>query len=195
MGYANLGVLQLADTSPLPIVIYNFPNVVAGLDVNSDMLHQLAKHANIKAVKLTCGGIAKVARVSASYSPAAFTTLAGQSDWLSAALSLGGTGVITGVANAFPKACMRVYDLHRAGKTGEASKAQLELARMEWGFGLAGVNGTKWAVAQVLGYPEGSWHCRRPYPRFEDGEKRGVVMGLIGPFAEVEKGIDGKRGA
>jgi 4-hydroxy-2-oxoglutarate aldolase len=71
---------EVADASPLPICIYNFPNVVAGLDVNSEMLAKLGNHPNIVAVKLTCGGIAKVARVAAEFQPETFTALAGQSD-------------------------------------------------------------------------------------------------------------------
>jgi 4-hydroxy-2-oxoglutarate aldolase len=99
---------ELADDSPIPIVIYNFPGVVAGLDINSEMLDLLGKHENIVAVKLTCGGIAKVARISASFKKTEFVALAGQSDWLIPALSVGGVGTITGVANLYPK----VYGLH-----------------------------------------------------------------------------------
>ena len=94
---------ELADASPIPIVLYNFPGVVAGLDINSEMLDILGKHRNIVAVKLTCGGIAKVARVSASFKKSEFVALAGQSDWLIPALSVGGVGTITGVANLYPK--------------------------------------------------------------------------------------------
>lgn len=94
---------ELADASPLPVMIYNFPGVVAGLDVNSEMLERLGQHSNIVGIKLTCGGIAKVARVAAQYQPEEFSALAGQSDWLVPALSVGGRGVITGIANLYPK--------------------------------------------------------------------------------------------
>lgn len=82
--------------------------MVAGLDVNSDMLATLGQHPNIVGVKLTCGGIAKVARVAAQYKPEEFTALAGQSDWLVPALTVGGTGTITGVANLYPKVSRRI---------------------------------------------------------------------------------------
>jgi 4-hydroxy-2-oxoglutarate aldolase len=101
---------ELADASPIPIVIYNFPGVVAGLDVNSEMLDILGKHKNIVGVKLTCGGIAKVSRISASFQKSEFVALAGQSDWLIPALSVGAVGTITGVANLFPK--VSVSHLH-----------------------------------------------------------------------------------
>lgn len=94
---------DVAKSSPLPVVIYNFPGVAAGIDLDSELLIRLARNDNIIAVKLTCGGIAKVARISASFVPEQFAALAGQSDWLVPALSAGGTGTITGVANLYPK--------------------------------------------------------------------------------------------
>lgn len=103
---------ELADASPIPIVIYNFPGVVSGLDVNSEMLDILGKHKNIVGVKLTCGGIAKVSRISASFKKDEFVALAGQSDWLIPALSVGGVGTITGVANLYPKvSCFLAFRL------------------------------------------------------------------------------------
>jgi hypothetical protein len=72
------------------------------------MLDILGKHKNIVAVKLTCGGIAKVARISAAFEKSEFVALAGQSDWLVPALSVGGVGTITGVANLYPKVCNHV---------------------------------------------------------------------------------------
>lgn len=86
-------------------MLYNFPGVAAGLDINSEMLSRLGQHPNIVGVKLTCGGIAKVARVRAEFDPEQFTALAGQSDWLLPALAVGATGVITGLANLYPKVC------------------------------------------------------------------------------------------
>ena len=99
----------MADKSPIAIVFYNFPSVVAGLDGDSMLLDDLGDHPNIASVKLTCGGIAKVTRVAAKFgkydgkSTPSFTALAGQSDWLIPCLSVGGAGCITGIANLYPK--------------------------------------------------------------------------------------------
>lgn len=43
---------EVADVSPVPVVIYNFPGVAAGLNVDSTMLDRLAKHKNIVGVKV-----------------------------------------------------------------------------------------------------------------------------------------------
>jgi 4-hydroxy-2-oxoglutarate aldolase len=102
---------EVADASPIPIIIYNYPSVVSGLDVNSEMLEILGRHKNIVGVKLTCGGIAKVSRVAATFDTSEFCALAGQSDWLVPALAAGGTGCITGVANLFPKVRRLEHDV------------------------------------------------------------------------------------
>ncbi|KAI9727368.1 MAG: hypothetical protein M1834_008439 [Cirrosporium novae-zelandiae] len=180
---------ELADTSPIPILIYNFPGVVAGLDVSSEMLDILGRHKNIVGVKLTCGGIAKVTRVSASFSPDKFCALAGQSDWLIPALSVGGTGCITGVANLYPKACVELYNLYCSGKLKEAEALQKQIAVAEWGFAKGGINGTKWIVAKMLGYPEANSHCRRPYPKFSSKEKQDWISAQVKSAEGVERGL------
>lgn len=35
---------EVADASPLPLILYNFPGIVAGLDLNSEMLETLGNH-------------------------------------------------------------------------------------------------------------------------------------------------------
>lgn len=76
---------------------------MAGIDVNSEMLAKLGAHKNIVGVKLTCGGIAKVARIKAQYEPREFAAIAGQSDWLLPALTVGAIGTVTGVGNLYPR--------------------------------------------------------------------------------------------
>ncbi|OAQ76695.1 dihydrodipicolinate synthetase family domain-containing protein [Purpureocillium lilacinum] len=94
---------EVADASPIPIIIYNFPSIVNGLNLSPETLQLLGRHSNIAAVKLTCGGIAKVAAVAATAPPESFAALAGQGDWLLPALSVGGVGCIAGASNLFPQ--------------------------------------------------------------------------------------------
>ncbi|GAM36071.1 hypothetical protein TCE0_018r04875 [Talaromyces pinophilus] len=203
---AIIGFFQeVASASPIPIVIYNFPGVVSGLNVNSEMLQILGDHPNIVAVKLTCGTIASVARTVAKFGPGLdlkdnkyagqpqFVALAGQSDWLVPALSVGGTGCVTGMANLYPKTCIEIFNLFVAGKKAEAEELQIKLASVEWGFGKGGINGTKWVVGKFLGYPEESTWCRRPYPKFLDIGKREWIETTVKPLEEVEAALV-KRG-
>ena len=125
-------------------------------------------------------------RVAATYEPSKFSALAGQSDWLVPALSAGGTGCITGVGNLYPLLCLAVYNLYVSGKVEESQKLQGTLAMAELGFGDGGINGTKWVVGELLGYPEESRHCRRPYPQYFDKAKREWILNRV-RLAEAEE--------
>ncbi|TVY32090.1 putative 4-hydroxy-2-oxoglutarate aldolase, mitochondrial [Lachnellula subtilissima] len=67
---------DVAASSPLPIIIYNFPVVCNGVDLDSEFITKLAKkHANIVGVKLTCASVGKITRLAASLPASEFATL------------------------------------------------------------------------------------------------------------------------
>lgn len=53
----------VADQSPLPVVIYNYPGVCQGLDLSIPLLVELSKHKNIIGVKGTDGNVGKMANL------------------------------------------------------------------------------------------------------------------------------------
>jgi len=66
---------EVAEKSPLPIVIYNFPAVCNGIDLDSEIIATLAmKHSNIVGVKLTCASVGKIVRLSAELPAERFAT-------------------------------------------------------------------------------------------------------------------------
>lgn len=69
----------------------------------------------------------------------------------------------------------------------DAQQAQIDLAAVEWGFAKGGINGTKWVVADYLGYGEESCHTRRPYPRFSDQGKQAWIRETMRPLEAKEK--------
>ena len=74
---------DVAEKSALPVVIYNFPGVCNGVDLDSDLIADLAKeYANIVGVKLTCGSVAKIVRLAAELPKEEFAVFGGQSDFL-----------------------------------------------------------------------------------------------------------------
>lgn len=54
---------HVADESPLPIVIYNYPGVCQGLDLSIKLLVELSKHKNIVGIKGTDGNVGKMANL------------------------------------------------------------------------------------------------------------------------------------
>lgn len=147
---------QVADGSPIPIMIYNFPVVTSGLDLDSDTIATLAEHPNIVGTKLSCGNIGKLSRLSSSFPQERFAVFPGRSDVFTPALLCGGAGLIGASVNLVPKIHNRLYALWKEGKTEEAMKLQMLLAHSDWAVGkLGGIAGLKGLVSTYFGYGEG----------------------------------------
>ncbi|KAL9076449.1 MAG: hypothetical protein Q9157_003658 [Trypethelium eluteriae] len=138
---------DIAAASPLPIILYNFPLVCNGLDLDSDIITALAQaHPNIVGVKLTCGSVAKIARLAATFPPSRFVTFGGQSDFLLGGLAVGSAGCIAAFANVFPKSVARLYRLWECGRQEDALALQQVLSLAEQPT-KAGIANTKFAAA------------------------------------------------
>ncbi|CAM1506431.1 Fc.00g060720.m01.CDS01 [Cosmosporella sp. VM-42] len=161
----------VADQSPIPIIIYNFPGAVGGMDLSSDIVIKLSAHPNIVGVKLTCGNTGKLNRVAAAtrkltkrYDPENpdFLVLAGSADFLVQSLAGGGHGILAGLANIAPKACLRTMELYRQGKTEEAQDMQEIVSQGDWTAIQGGVVGVKSGLEAWMGY---GGFARSPLPK------------------------------
>ncbi|GAB7353471.1 hypothetical protein MBLNU459_g3927t1 [Dothideomycetes sp. NU459] len=138
---------EVATRSPLPIVIYNFPAVCNGIDIDSDTITALAKkHPNIVGVKLTCASVGKITRLSSSLPSSEFSCYGGQSDFLIGGLASGSAGCIAAFANVFPKTLVKIYNLYKADKFEEAFELHQKAAQAESPC-KTGIAGTKYAAA------------------------------------------------
>ena len=171
---------EIAAKSPLPIVIYNFPGVCNGVDLESDVIAALAKkHDNVVGVKLTCASVGKVTRLAATFPPERFSVFGGQSDFLVGGLSVGSAGCIAAFANVFPKTIKRIYDLFKEGKVEEAMQLHRPAALAE-SLSKSGIANTKYAAsvtsAKAAGIQgaEAKLKPRRPYEGLGDETKADV---------------------
>ena len=142
---------DVADASPIPLLIYNYPGASSGLDLSSDSVLKLSQHHNIAGVKLTCGNTGKLARVAAGATEG-FLTTGGSADFILQTLIVGGHGVIAGLANIAPKACLKVMKLYQEGKTAEALKMQAIVARGDWVAIKGGFVAVKVSLQEYYGY-------------------------------------------
>ncbi|KAF2118578.1 hypothetical protein BDV96DRAFT_643818 [Lophiotrema nucula] len=160
---------DVATASPIPILIYNYPGAVSGLDLNSDAIIELAQHPNIVGCKLTCGNTGKLNRIAAatrastvSEPGSGFMCMGGSVDFTLQTLIGGGSGIIGGMANIAPKACVKLVELFEAGQYTEARKLQAIVARGDWAAIQGGIIGTKAALMSHFGY---GGYARKPLPR------------------------------
>lgn len=108
---------EVADQSPVPVLIYNNPSVAAGLLVSPEVIVRVSEHQNVVAMKDSSKGNFK------SYLEAAkgdFYVLAGSASFFYDLLQAGGIGGVLSLANVFPDTCAELYDLFVSGRTDEA---------------------------------------------------------------------------
>ncbi|KAI1340171.1 dihydrodipicolinate synthetase family protein [Xylariaceae sp. FL0016] len=142
----------VADASPVPILIYNFPGACSGLDLSSDVILALAQHPKIVGVKLTCGNTGKLARVVAGTLGTGFRTFGGSADFIVQTLAVGGHGVIGGLGNLAPKACIQVMKLWESGEQAKAIEEQRIVARGDWTAIQGGFVSVKVGLQKYSGY-------------------------------------------
>src|SRR6266446_2788296 len=142
----------IADSSPLPIVLYNMPASAAGLDLDAATICLLAEHTNIVAVKDSAGNIAKLAQIVAQ-TPASFRVFAGSAGYLLPALSVGAVGAVAALANIFPRQVCRVQELFTARHLEEARLLQAGLVAANTAVTTTyGVPGLKAALELTAGH-------------------------------------------
>lgn len=117
----------IADTSPVPVFLYNIP-AVTGLSIGVDTVAALAQHPNIVGIKETGTDSAQLASfIDATPRPPNFTVIVGSAPVLYASLCLGAGAAIVGAACVVPEACVRLFDDVRAGNHEEARALQARL--------------------------------------------------------------------
>lgn len=182
----------VADASPLPIIIYNYPGAVSGIDLDSDTLIELSKHPNIVGTKFTCGNTGKLTRVAQATNAktpfvegSGYMAFGGMCDFTVQTLVSGGSGIIAGGANVLPKLCTRVWDLYAEGKKEEAAALQKVLSRGDWPLTKAAIAGTKYAIQHYYGY---GGFPRPPLKRLTDFQVTAIEEGTQEAY-KVEKSL------
>ncbi|KAI0356319.1 dihydrodipicolinate synthetase [Trametes cingulata] len=174
---------EVAQKSPLPVIIYNYPGASGGIDLDSDLITELATECpNIAGVKLTCGNVGKLTRICATVSDpsfasqyprlnknAPFLVLGGFIDFILPSTFVNAHGAITGLANVAPYTIQRLYELSEAARTDlsllpEAQRLQGIVARADFTIAKAGISGTKALLEKLYGY---GGVPRKPLPPIE----------------------------
>ncbi|EFZ04429.1 hypothetical protein MHUMG1_07829 [Metarhizium humberi] len=182
----------VADASPLPVIIYNYPGAVSGIDLDSDVLIKLGQHPNIVGTKFTCGNTGKLTRVALGTNAktpfqegSGYMAFGGMCDFTLQTLASGGSGIIAGGANVMPKVCARVWNLYAEGKKDEAQALQKILSRGDWPLTKAAIAGTKQAIQMHFGY---GGYPRRPLKRLDEARLKAIEEG-IREVMEIEKSL------
>ncbi|HEY4655717.1 MAG TPA: 4-hydroxy-tetrahydrodipicolinate synthase [Cyclobacteriaceae bacterium] len=130
----------IAETSPVPVILYNIPGRTAS-NITAETTLRLAAHKNIAAIKEASGSLEQCMRIML-HKPKDFILLSGD-DMLSVPLySIGAKGVISVLANALPAIFARMKKFVWANQFEKAGREQ---------FRLLDINGPMYAEGNPVG--------------------------------------------
>jgi 4-hydroxy-2-oxoglutarate aldolase len=146
--------IAVADASPVPVILYNFP-AVTGIDLAPAAVERLSAHPNVAGVKESAGDVGRIAE-DVARTPEGFAVLAGAAPVFHASLLAGACAGVLAVACVAPDLCVTLYDLVVAGRHDEAAALQRRLtplARLvSSGHGVPGLK----AALDLVGFAGGS---------------------------------------
>jgi 4-hydroxy-tetrahydrodipicolinate synthase len=117
--------MAVADASPVPVILYNVPGRT-GSNLTAETTLRLAKHKNIIGVKEASGNLEQCMKIS-KHMPKDFLLISGD-DMITVPLySIGGKGVISVLANAFPVIFKKMKEFAFAGNYAKASQEQFKI--------------------------------------------------------------------
>jgi 4-hydroxy-2-oxoglutarate aldolase len=150
--------LAVADASPIPIVIYNFP-INTGINLEADTVAKIAAHPNVGGIKDSSGNIPQCAQII-DQTPKSFHVLVGSAAALLPSLAIGSSGGILALGTISAREWCEVYALARGGRWEEAREIAARLMPADRGIpGKYGIGGLK-AALDLQGFYGGP--CRPP---------------------------------
>lgn len=115
----------VADASPVPVLLYNVPGRTAS-NLTAETTLRLAAHSNIIGTKEASGNLEQCMRIMRD-KPKDFMLLSGDDMMTATIYAMGGKGVISVLANAYPRVFQRVKANADAGNMVKASQELIRL--------------------------------------------------------------------
>ena len=142
--------IEIAEKSPLPVLIYNAPKYAAGVVISPEVISVLSQHPNIVGMKDTSEkDITEY--IKAVPQGADFFVLAGSIKKYYKGLISGAVGGIISMANYLPERCCEIQELYNEGNLEQAEKISAYLCDLSQKVSKNGVAGIK-ACMDILGY-------------------------------------------
>ncbi|KAL2146383.1 hypothetical protein VTI28DRAFT_4136 [Corynascus sepedonium] len=168
----------VADRSPIPVLVYNYPGVTNNVQVLPETYRELAKHPKIVGVKMSHGNVSHHIQVSLDpeIDHNQFRVYSGFGNQLGPIVAFGAAGVIDGMAAFYPKTVARLMQLMLQEELTPQNRAEIHRLQFAVSQGEEfvmryGLLGIKEATFRVAGFgnleggrlpmrgslPEGAW--------------------------------------
>ena len=161
---------RIAESTSLPVILYNNPATCGGLKIDVDTVARLAEISNIVAVKDSSGDLQNTMEY-VRVVPKRFSVLMGRDTLIYSALQFGARGSIPATANIAPSLLAEVYNAFERGDMKASQAAQLRVNPVRLALSLGTAPGGVKAALEILGLGIGP--CRSPVaPLTKEGEKK-----------------------
>lgn len=117
----------VAESCDLPLILYNVPSRTA-VNLRPELVAELAKIETVVGIKEASGDLSQVSKIIELTRDEEFIVLSGDDNLTLPIMSLGGSGVISVVANVAPKKMIALTDAMLRGDLEKAREAHFQIA-------------------------------------------------------------------
>lgn len=150
---------RVAETTSLPLMLYNNPGTCGGVQIDVDTALRLAEIPNIAGIKDSSGDLQNTNELIRG-APDDFSVMMGRDTLIYHALIYGAKGAVPATANVAPGLAVEIYEACRRGDHAAGQAAQLRLTPIRLALGFATAPGGVKAALTLMGMSLGP--CRAP---------------------------------
>ncbi|HMC67057.1 MAG TPA: 4-hydroxy-tetrahydrodipicolinate synthase [Gemmataceae bacterium] len=145
---------RIAESTSLPVILYNNPSTCGGLKIEVDTVARLAEIPNVLGIKDSSGDLQNTIEYIRVV-PDRFSVMQGRDTLIYPTLIFGARGAVPATANIAPALCVEIYEAFQRGDQAAAKAAQLRLNPVRHSLTLGTSPGGVKAALALLGLPIG----------------------------------------
>jgi len=167
---------RIAETTSLPVILYNNPSTCGGLKIDVETVARLAQVSNILGIKDSSGDLQNTNEY-VRVAPLRFSVMQGRDTLIYPSLLFGARGAVPASANVAPALAVKIFEAFERGDHASAKAAQLRLNPIRLSLNLGtGPGGVK-AALDLLGMSLGP--SRSPIASLSTEKKEKMRAALV----------------
>lgn len=167
---------RIAESTKLPVVLYNNPATCGGVSIEPDTVAKLAEVPNIIGIKDSSGDLQNTIEIIRNTPKEKFAVLNGRDTLIFAALQAGAHGAIPASCNIAPDLCVGIFETFTKGDIAASMNLQSRLHPIRMAMSLGTGNSAVKEAMALLGRPAGP--SRDPIAPFS-GEKKAKLKAIL----------------
>jgi 4-hydroxy-tetrahydrodipicolinate synthase len=160
---------RIAESTSLPVVLYNNPATCGGLSIDPETVAKLAEIPNIIGIKDSSGDLQNTIEIIRQTPRDKFSVLNGRDTLIFSSLQMGAQGAIPASCNIAPDLCVGIYESFVKGDLSAAQGFQSRLHGVRMAMALGTGNSAVKEAMALLGRSAGP--MRSPILPFGDAQK------------------------